>query len=219
MKKLWIASAAIAMTGLLAAGTDKAQAAVSIHTVSATDTFWKLSQQYSVSLQSIEQANKGVNPLNLQIGMKLNIPNQPSAAAKQDSKEESALLHTAATGTATKLIQGPGGYDYSYTKELQVRATAYTADPSENGKWGPVDYFGNKLKVGTVAVDPNVIPLGTKLYITGYNYIGLPQIGIIATASDTGGAIKGDRLDIFVLGSKRQALSFGIQNVTAYVLK
>ncbi|MCR2806163.1 3D domain-containing protein [Paenibacillus soyae] len=217
MRKSILASAAIAITVALAAGTGTAHAATKIHTVSASDTFWKLSRQYKVSLQSILDANKGVNPQNLRIGTRLTIPVRDEAA---ESKQEAVVTMKAASAESeTMLVQGPGGYDYSFTKQINLQATAYSADPSENGGWGAVDYFGNKLKIGTVAVDPNVIPLGTKLYITGYDYIGLPKIGIIATASDTGGAIKGNRVDIFVPGSRQQALSFGIQNVKAYILK
>ena len=110
------------------------------------------------------------------------------------------------------------GEELAYTEKLQVKATAYTAAASENGKWGAVDYFGNKLKVGTVAVDPTMIPLGTKLYVEGYDYKGLPQGGMIATATDIGGSIKGNRIDIFVPGTTKQARTFGIQNVKIYIL-
>lgn len=52
---------------------------------------------------------------------------------------------------------------------MNVKATAYSADPSENGGWGAVDYFGNDLELGTIAVDPSVIPLGTKVLVTGHS--------------------------------------------------
>lgn len=215
MRKSILASAAIAISIALAAGTGTAHATTKIHTVSSSDTFWKLSRQYQVSLQAILDANKGVDPQNLRIGTKVAIPVR-SAVAKQ---EDALTMKASSAESGTMLVQGPGGFDYTYSKQIMLQATAYSADPAENGGWGAFDYFGNPLKVGTVAVDPNVIPLGTKLYITGYDYNGLPQVGIIATASDTGGAIKGNRVDIFVPGSRQQALSFGIQNVKAYVLK
>lgn len=98
-------------------------------------------------------------------------------------------------------------------------ATAYSADPSENGGYGAVDYFGNPLQLGTVAVDPNVIPLGTLLYIEGYTYNGLPAGGMIARATDTGSSIRGNKLDIFIPGSKDSLKSFGFQEVKVYKLE
>ncbi|RAU94317.1 stalk domain-containing protein [Paenibacillus sp. YN15] len=97
-------------------------------------------------------------------------------------------------------------------------ATAYSADPKENGGYGAVDYFGNPLKVGTVAVDPAVIPLGTKLYVEGYDFNGLPAGGMYAEATDTGNALKGNRIDLFVPGSREELKKFGFQQVKVYLL-
>lgn len=106
----------------------------------------------------------------------------------------------------------------NYVKVIEAKATAYTAAASENGGYGPVDYMGNPLKLGTIAVDPNVIPLGSKVYIQGYSYDGLPVGGMYATATDTGSAIKGNKIDIFVPHSPAQAANFGIQQVKVFVL-
>lgn len=99
------------------------------------------------------------------------------------------------------------------------KATAYSAAPEENGPWGAVDFFGNPLQLGTVAVDPAVIPLGTKLYITGYNFKGLPPEGLEAIATDTGSAIKGKRIDIFIPGPAAKVRKFGFQDVILHILK
>jgi 3D (Asp-Asp-Asp) domain-containing protein len=98
------------------------------------------------------------------------------------------------------------------------QATAYSADTSENGGFGAIDYMGNPLQVGTVAVDPSVIPLGSKLYIEGYDFAGLPTGGMVAYATDIGGAIKGNHLDIFIPGSRASLSNFGIQQVKVYRL-
>lgn len=60
----------------------------------------------------------------------------------------------------------------------------------------------------TIAVDPKVIPLGSKVYIPGYGY---------AIASDTGGAIKGDKIDLY-MNSESACLNFGRQTVKLYVV-
>ncbi|WP_232243012.1 3D domain-containing protein [Paenibacillus sp. GSMTC-2017] len=209
MKKTLIASAAIALSIALSAGT--AQASAHTHTVINNDTFWKLSLQYKVPMKKIMDANAWIDPLNMQTGMKVKIPGVSKVTS--NSQNSPTIIPTGKTVTAAS------GEVLSYSKQLSVKATAYTAAASENGKWGAVDYFGNKLKVGTIAVDSKMIPLGTKLYITGYDYNGLPSGGMIATATDMGGSIKGNRIDIFVPGTTQQASKFGIQNVTAYILK
>ncbi|WNR45519.1 stalk domain-containing protein [Paenibacillus roseipurpureus] len=112
------------------------------------------------------------------------------------------------------ILSKDGAY---HAPDYQVfESTAYSADPSENGGYGALDYMGNPLALGTVAVDPSVIPLGSKLYIEGYSFDGLPTGGMYVTASDTGSAIKGNRLDIYIPGSKQSLRSFGIQKIKVY---
>ena len=88
-----------------------------------------------------------------------------------------------------------------------VRATAYTSDPRENGGWN-VTAIGTKIRRGVIAVDPRVIPLRTRVYVEGYGF---------ATAEDTGGAIKGNRIDV-VMDTKRQSRNWGVRNVKIYIL-
>jgi len=84
---------------------------------------------------------------------------------------------------------------------LRVIATAYT-------------HTGNRTATGIwpyrgiVAVDPRVIPLGTRLYVEGYGY---------AVAQDTGGLIKGNRIDVF-LDSEAEAIQWGRKLVTVRFL-
>ncbi|TBL78359.1 hypothetical protein EYB31_15095 [Paenibacillus thalictri] len=113
----------------------------------------------------------------------------------------------------------PAWYAQKYEKTLDMRATAYTASAAENGSHAALDYFGNPLEVGTISVDPSIIPLGSLVYIEGYNYDGLPEGGMVAKAADIGGSIKGNKIDIFVPGNRKQALSFGVQNVKVYLMK
>ena len=60
-----------------------------------------------------------------------------------------------------------------------------------------------------IAVDPSVIPLGTKVYVEGYGY---------ATAADTGGAIKGNKIDVFI-PSHSAAMSWGKRQVEVQILQ
>ncbi|MNJ53747.1 Cell wall-binding protein YocH precursor [compost metagenome] len=81
------------------------------------------------------------------------------------------------------------------------------------------DYYGNPLKLGTIAVDPNVIPMGTKVLVTGHSHPDLPKDSFVATAMDQGSAIKGNRIDIFIPASPQKVSQFGFQDVKLYVLE
>lgn len=98
-------------------------------------------------------------------------------------------------------------------------ATAYGPSAQDNYPYGATDYFGQPLIAGDVAVDPNVIPLGTRLWVTGYSSKLLPAGGFLARAVDEGNAIQGHRIDLFIDGSEATVSNFGIQHVTVYILK
>ena len=71
-------------------------------------------------------------------------------------------------------------------RSLSLVATGYSPDPRENGGY-TTTATGLPIGYGAAAVDPRLIPLGTKLYVEGYGY---------AFACDVGGAIKGHRIDL-----------------------
>lgn len=94
-----------------------------------------------------------------------------------------------------------GAYLATYTME----ATAYTG--------GTVTATGSKPVrdpngISTIAVDPSVIPLGSKVFIPGYGY---------AVAADTGGAVKGNIIDLY-LNSHDECISWGRRNVTLHLI-
>lgn len=121
---------------------------------------------------------------------------------------------------ATNVITTRDGRQLTYRGALDVVATAYDATPESNGPWGPyAAWNGERLKPGDIAVDPNVIPLGTKVYVTGYSSPLLPAGGFVGQAVDTGGAIKGNRIDIYLEGTPEQVADFGIQNCKVYILE
>ncbi|MFF2091785.1 3D domain-containing protein [Paenibacillus sp. NPDC058174] len=219
LKKSAITAAVLGLSLMLTAAPAFAatDAAPASHTIKEGDTFWKLSQQYKVNFEQLVKANEKLDPQNLTIGSKVVIS---APTEKKESKPSAKSDASASQKTVqAQSVTASNGTVHAFSDKLQVKATAYSAAASENGKWGAVDYFGNPLKVGTIAVDPNLIPLGTKVYVTGYSHDGLPSGGMIATASDMGGAIKGNRIDIFVPGSTTQASTFGIQDVSVYILK
>jgi len=91
-------------------------------------------------------------------------------------------------------------------QRMTVTATGY-APGSDGVDWCTAT--GGRAGFGVVAVDPDVIPLGTHLYIPGYGY------GI---ASDTGGAIKGSRIDL-CFENRAEAMIWGRRSVSVVVLK
>ena len=92
-----------------------------------------------------------------------------------------------------------------YTAVYNMEATAYL--PTDGGGDG-ITASGMVARRGVVAVDTDVIPLGTRLYIPGYGE---------AIAADTGGAIYGERIDL-CMESYGEAMDFGRRDVTVYVL-
>ncbi len=115
------------------------------------------------------------------------------------------------------VVPAIGGHAVAGT--LHLTATAYGPSTQDNYPYDAVDYFGRPLVAGDVAVDPRIIPLGTLLWVTGYSSPILPAAGFFARAVDTGDAIQGNRIDIFIDASEHQVSNFGIQDVTAFVLK
>jgi 3D (Asp-Asp-Asp) domain-containing protein len=102
--------------------------------------------------------------------------------------------------------RGFKGAERFATAAVEMVATAYT--PDCYGCSG-ITAIGLPAGRGIVAVDPSVIPLGTRLYIKGYG---------LALAGDTGGAIHGDRIDLG-FESTAAAEEFGRRPVRVYVLK
>lgn len=99
-------------------------------------------------------------------------------------------------------VASRGGTDIRFSRAYDMVATAYTHTGSNTAT-------GIKPQVGIVAVDPRVIPLGTKLYVEGYGH---------CRAMDVGGKVKGSRIDVF-LDTREEARRWGVRNVRVYMLE
>lgn len=115
--------------------------------------------------------------------------------AMEDEEKNSESESTATFSTV------PNGR--TCVKVLTCKATAYH-EPE-----GSLTKSGTLSRVGAIAVDPSVIPLGTELYVEGYGY---------CVAEDTGGLIKGNRIDIY-LDSESECVEWGVRDVSVYILK
>ncbi|MCR2823368.1 G5 and 3D domain-containing protein [Lederbergia panacisoli] len=133
-----------------------------------------------------------------------------------ETKVKNSINKIVTVGTKVMVAQVSRGKSVSANsdtpsggKEMYMNATAYTAYC--NGCSG-ITATGINLRANpnlkVIAVDPRVIPLGSKVWVEGYGY---------AVAGDTGGAIKGNRIDIFV-ASKEEAYRFGRRQVKIRVL-
>lgn len=106
---------------------------------------------------------------------------------------------------------GGDGKTYSYSYYLDVVATCYG---QADGSTGTITATGTQAREGVIAVDPRVIPLGTKTYVTSsYRDLG------VCYAEDTGGFIKGNRIDVYLNGTLQQLLEFGRRDMRVYILE
>ncbi len=105
----------------------------------------------------------------------------------------------------------PTGEVLTYTDTAQVRATAYT---HTDAGCDLITATGSTVHIGTVAVDPRYIPYGTRMFIVAND--GSYVYGI-SEAEDCGGAIKGDRVDLY-FPTYNECMAFGWRNCTIYFL-
>ena len=118
------------------------------------------------------------------------------------------------------VLETSDGKIIEYTDVIQLEATAYCAcydccGKYPGNKWYGITATGTRAKVGTIAVDPRIIPLGTEVYIEGLG--GAKNYGF-ATAEDTGGAIKGKIIDLY-FNTHKETVNWGRQQVNVYILK
>lgn len=89
-----------------------------------------------------------------------------------------------------------------------MEATAYTKSIEEGTHRG-ITKSGTQVSRGTIAVDPRVIPLGTKVYVEGYGH---------AECLDIGGAIKGNKIDLY-MDSREECFEFGRRDVKVWIVE
>lgn len=119
---------------------------------------------------------------------------------KETSRKETA--RTTLIAAVDKVIANGTRINYNgqtYSRKLVVKAYAYTG--------GGRTAMGTRARVGEIAVDPSVIPLGTNVYIEG---VGARR------AEDTGGNIKGNTIDIY-MNTESECRSWGVRYVTIYI--
>ena len=109
------------------------------------------------------------------------------------------------------VIKLPTGEILTYYDSIQVRATGYT---HTDAGCDMITSTGTTVRIGTVAVDPRYVPYGTRMFIVSND--GSYIYGI-SVAEDCGGAIKGDRMDLY-FPTTAECFQFGRRNCTVYLL-
>ena len=204
------------------------------YTVQKGDTLYKIAEAYNVAMEQLVKWNNLLNPNLIFAGEKLAVTaeagtllQQVAAVAKELEQEQQVTTSEQASVQQEKQVatseQAPAQTQAQQQQQVQasappqesqnntitVSATAYTAfctgcsGITANG----TDLRSNpELKV--IAVDPTVIPLGTRVYVEGYGE---------AIAADTGGAIKGNKIDVFI-PTQEDALNWGRRTVQVTIL-
>ncbi|WP_039653489.1 3D domain-containing protein [Clostridium tyrobutyricum] len=113
-------------------------------------------------------------------------------ASNSSSSRNSGNSISVSRGTSTPSVEA---------STITVQATAYTG--------GGYTASGRQAAEGVIAVDPTVIPLGSRVYVDGYGY---------AVAADTGGAIQGNIIDLY-FSSQSACENWGRRTVTVHILK
>jgi 3D (Asp-Asp-Asp) domain-containing protein len=114
------------------------------------------------------------------------------------------------------------GYELKYIRTIDVKCTAYTASFEDTGKksgdpgYG-VTKSGLRAQEGVVAVDPKIIPLGTKMYISILDD-SMEDYGY-CVAGDTGSKVKGNRVDLYFDAARDTLLKFGVRSARVYILE
>ena len=232
MKKYIVALTAFAA---LSVGTVGQASASSVHTVEKGETLWSISQEENVSIQELQawneldstviypsQALKVEEVSTSKTHIVVSGDTLFSIAQKHNLSVEglmnsnqltSDLIHPgdelALEGKKVAVASTTSTTSSNVAEEMTVTATAYTA--SCEGCSGVtstgIDLISNPDQK-VIAVDPTVIPLGSRVWVEGYGE---------AIAGDIGGAIKGNKIDVFI-PSTQDALNWGSKTVTIKVL-
>lgn len=166
------------------------------------DTVYQIAKSYGTDVQRITDVNQLKDPSLIRVGQELRIP---KTKTEKNEQVKPASQETKRIGGGEGELAIPAIARGRSLGEFTL--TAYTAGPESTGKspghpaYG-ITSSGAKVREGvTVAVDPKVIPTGSRIYIEGIGY---------RVAQDTGSAIKGKRIDVFI-NDLDEALRFGVK--------
>jgi 3D (Asp-Asp-Asp) domain-containing protein len=188
------------LAGILLFGSSTgASAASNTYKVKSGDSLYRIAKTYKISVSTLKKWNK-LKSNTIHPNQKLKV-SAPTTSKTTKKTIKPAVKSKTSTSKSKKL---------KVVKTITVKATAYTANCKNcSGITATGINLKKNPKLKVISVDPRVIKLGTKVYVEGYGY---------AIAGDTGGAIKGKKIDIFV-PSYKKAIQWGRKTVKVKILK
>lgn len=132
-----------------------------------------------------------------------------SGSSSSGSSSSGGSRYDGSAEMSGNVIMTSSGESYTYIDVMTCSATAYTCE----GYVGHT-YSGTLARVGAIAVDPTVIPLGTKMYVVSND--GQYVYGY-CVAEDIGGGIKGNKIDLY-FDTYAECWDFGVRMCTVYIL-
>lgn len=196
------------------------------------DTLSKIASSFDTNVASVKEWNNLNSDLivvgqslSVQPGVKVAKQSQVAEAPKAETAKEAPKAEQSAPAKEVKAEQQPAKEEARQVskakeepkqetkatgKQISVEATAYTADCAGcSGVTATGINLNNDRNAKVIAVDPSVIPLGSKVHVPGYG---------TAIAGDKGSAIKGNKIDVHV-PTKSEATNWGRKNVTITVIE
>lgn len=177
-------------------------------TVKKGDTLYSLAKRHHTTPETVAKLNGIENPAYIRIGQQIKFPAGTDASVRKQSlpeapkaQNEPAIEEKRTNGENDIPVFARGQYLGTFT------LTAYTAGPESTGKrpgdpgYGITSSGSPAIEGLTIAVDPSIISTGSRVYIEGLGY---------RVAQDTGGMIKGRRIDVF-MSDVEEAKRFGVK--------
>ena len=162
------------------------------HTIKKGEELDTIAERYNTTVNTLLEINELKDKEQAVVGYVLKLPENIEKKQKKVEEKKEKLD------------------DFEVVKTMTVEASAFTASCKGcSGKTASGINLKKNPDVKLIAVDPKIIPLGTKVWVEGYG---------IAVAGDTGGSIKGSKIDVFVK-SKKTALNWGRKKVEIKILK
>lgn len=167
----------------------------------------------TVEVVEVEQVPSEIAQVEEKSEVNENVQEETAEAVEKSAEvveEPAKVVEEAAAVVTVENVEEPAqenieSVEDNYYSILSMEASAYLPG---DGNGAGITATGIRATYGVAAVDPSIIPLGTRLYIPGYGE---------AIAADTGGAIRGYMIDL-CMENYSEAMQFGRRNVTVYVL-
>ena len=179
-----------------------------VYTVNKGDNLYRIALSHDISLETLMDLNNLTGSL-IHPGDELVVSGDGDGVGVDGKVEQVEVAEAVVPVSTPQAVVATPPPTASEGEELLVTATAYTAYCE--GCSGTTAY-GINLRANperkVIAVDPKLIPLGTKVWVEGYGE---------AIAGDTGGAIKGHKIDVFIPSYDR-AMQWGVKKVKIKVL-